>query len=214
MTYFDEIARQKNQMIKFTSMATGISVEFPAFVTQFSDGYNISWGGGTNFGRTDPIKHYQSTSRAMSAAFDIVSKNKQTAIDNFRQYTQLIRMTYPAYGPQIGGANKVRTIKAAPLFRIRYANYFNSPTDENGLLGCINGVDFKPNFDAGHFISSEGDLLPMIYSLSFSFEPLHEAPMGFDVNSSSWIGDDEFPYKQNILTPSTPISANPDDGED
>ena len=115
MTYFDDIAREKNQMIRFTSMATGISVEFPAFITAFSDGYSIGWGGSTNFGRTDPIKHYQSTSRKISATFDIVSKNRQAAIDNFHQYTQLIRMTYPSYGPEIGGSNKVRTIKAAPL---------------------------------------------------------------------------------------------------
>ena len=213
MTYFDDIAREKNQMIRFTSMATGISVEFPAFITAFSDGYSIGWGGSTNFGRTDPIKHYQSTSRKISATFDIVSKNRQAAIDNFHQYTQLIRMTYPSYGPEIGGSNKVRTIKAAPLFRIRYANYISSPTDENGLLGCFQGVNFAPKFEAGHFISSEGDLLPMIYTLSFSFEPLHEAPLGFDVDSSSWLGGDEFPYKQNVFTPTVPVSANPDDGE-
>lgn len=213
MSYFDEIAESHGQMIRFTSMATGISVEFPAFITQFSDGYSVGWNGGTSFGRTDPIKHYQSTSRNISAGFDIVSRSREIAIKNFQQYTQLIRMNYPAYGPEIGGANKVRTIKAAPLFRIRYANYISSPTSENGLLGCMQGVNFQPNFDAGHFISSTGDLLPMIYSLAFTFEPLHEAPMGFDSDTGSWLGGDEFPYKQNVFGGLAPVSASPDDGE-
>tara|TARA_B100000927_G_C16435296_1_gene457372 strand:+ start:766 stop:1410 length:645 start_codon:yes stop_codon:yes gene_type:complete len=213
MSFFDEIAQQHNQIIKFTSMATGISVEFPAFITQFSDGYNISWGGGTNFGRTDPIKHYQSTSRNITAAFDIVSRSREVAIKNFQQYTQLIRMTYPAYGPRIGGANKVRTIKAAPLFRIRYANYISSPKSEEGLLGCMQGVSFNPKFESGHFISPTGELLPMIYSLSFTFEPLHELPLGFDVDSSAWLGGDDFPYKQEVFGSLEPVSASPEDGE-
>lgn len=214
MSYFDEIAREKKQTIKFTSMATGISVEFPAFIKSFSDDFKIGWGGGTNFGRVDPIKHYQSTTRNISATFDIVARNKEIAAQNFQQYTQLIRMTYPAYGPPIGGANKVRTIKAAPLFRIRYGNYISSPTDENGLLGCFQGVTFNPDFNAGHFLSADGDLLPLIYSLAFSFEPLHEAPLGFDADSSAWIGESEFPYKQDVLAPAQSMSANPDDGEE
>ena len=213
MSFFDDIARQHSQIIKFTSMSTGLSVEFPAFVTSFSDGYNISWQGNTNFGRVDPIKHYSSTSRNIQASFDIVSKNHDAAAQNVQQYTQLIRMTYPSYGPEIGGANKVRTIKAAPLFRIRYANYISSPTDENGLLGCFQGVNFTPKFESGHFISSTGDLLPLIYTLSFTFEPLHEAPLGFDVNSNSWLGGDDFPYRQNVFNPAIPASADPDDGE-
>ena len=214
MSYFDEIAEQHGQMIRFTSMATGISVEFPAFITQFNDAYGIGWGGSTNFGRTDPIKHYQSTTRNISAAFDIVSRSREIAVKNFQQYTQLIRMNYPAYGPEIGGANKVRTIQSAPLFRIRYANYISSPTNEAGLLGCMQGVNFQPNFDGGHFISSTGDLLPMIYSLSFTFEPLHEAPLGFDSDTSTWLGGDEFPYKQNVFGGQGPVSASPDDGEE
>ena len=214
MSFFDEIAESHNQTIIFTSMSTGLTVEFPAFLTNFSDGYSISWQGGTSFGRTDPIKHYNSTSRVINAAFDIVARNKEVATKNFAQYGQLIRMLYPSYGPEIGGANKVRTIMAAPLFRVKYANYINSPVDANGLLGCFGGVSFQPKFESGHFISSDGDLLPMVYNLTFTFEPLHESPMGFDAQSSAWLGGDEFPYKQEALDLLDVSSANPDDGEE
>lgn len=214
MSYFDEIAQRHSQIIRFTSMSTGLSVEFPAFIKSYSDGYNIGWQGGTTFGRTDPIKHYSSTSRSINASFDIVARNRDIAASNFVQYSQLIRMLYPSYGPEIGGSNKVRTIKAAPLFRVKYANYINSPTDENGLLGCFGGMTFQPNFDAGHFISPEGDLLPLIYTLTFTFEPLHEAPMGFEAESSAWLGGEEFPYKQGVFSATNISSADPDAGEE
>ena len=214
MSYFDEIAKQHGQIIKFTSMATGISVEFPAFLKTFNDGYSVSWTGGTTFGRTDPIKSYTGTSRNITGTFDIVARNKEIAIENFTKYTTLIRMLYPSYGPEIGGSNKVRTIKAAPLFRIRYANYISSPIDEAGLLGCFQGVSFSPQFESGHFITPSGELIPMIYSLNFTFEPLHELPLGFDVDSDAWIGGDSFPYQQDLISPATPMSASPDDGEE
>ena len=213
MSFFDEIAEQYGQMIKFTSMATGISIEFPAFVKSFSDNYTQGWSGSTSFGRTDPIKHYQSTNRNISATFDIVARNKEIATQNFQKYTTLIRMLYPSYSEEIGGSNKVRTIKAAPLFRIRYANYISSPENENGLLGCFSGINFNPDFNSGHFITESGELLPLIYTLNFSFEPLHESPLGFDVNSDAWIGGDSFPYQQDVMAPLEPVSADPEDGE-
>lgn len=214
MSYFDEIAEQHGQMIKFTSMATGTTIEFPAFLKSFNDGFNVSWTGGTTFGRTDPIKNYTGTSRSISGTFDIVARNKDIAIENFVKYTNLIRMLYPSFGPEIGGSNKVRTIKAAPLFRIRYANYISSPVDEMGLLGCFQGIQFSPQFESGHFITSSGELIPLIYSLNFTFEPLHEMPLGFDADSDAWLGGDSFPYQQNTISPALPMSAAPDDGEE
>ena len=41
MPFFDEIARRSGQIITFTSIATGDEVSFPAFITQFSDSFNV-----------------------------------------------------------------------------------------------------------------------------------------------------------------------------
>ena len=61
MPFFDEIAKRSGQVIHFTSVSTGDVVRFPAFVTNFSDDYSIQWGSSAIFGRTDPIKSYQTT---------------------------------------------------------------------------------------------------------------------------------------------------------
>ena len=63
MAYFDEIVKNSDQIITFTSAVTGKEVSFPAFITNFSDDYSVAWSGETLFGRVDPIKNYQSTSR-------------------------------------------------------------------------------------------------------------------------------------------------------
>ena len=213
MAFFDEIARRSGQLIHFTSMATGKSVSFPAFITSFSDNYNIGWSGESSFGRVDPVKHYQSTTRSISAAFDILARNKDIAVDNFKKYTELIKMTYPAYGEQIGNNPNVRTIKASPLLRIKYSNYIFSEDNPIGLLGCFQGVIFQPNFEAGHFLDGAGGgdpvMIPIAYSLSFNFEPLHEKVLGSNATTGEWLGGQGFPYQQGGLTSRVVQPASP-----
>lgn len=196
MAFFDEIAKSVDQMIRFTSVSTGDQVEFPAFVTNFSDDYSVSWGEEAIFGRIDPIKNYQSTSRRINASFDILGKDRATAIKNFESYSRLIRMLYPVYSDPIGTENRARTIKAGPLLRIKYSNYIRSSTSDNGLLGCITGVTFKPEFDTGHFLLDNNEMVPIRYAMTFVFVPLHEKELGFDQKGEFL--DQTFPYNRQI----------------
>ncbi len=205
MAFFDEIAESTGQMIRFTSIATGDQVEFPAFVTSFSDEYGVAWSDEQVFGRIDPIKQYQSTTRRINTSFDILGKDKETAIKNFENYTRLIRMLYPVYSDPIGRENNSRVIKAGPLMRIRYSNYIRSATSEDGLLGCIQGVTFKPEFDSGHFRNATGDLVPIRYSMSFMFIPLHEKQIGSDIGGQFL--DSSFPY--NVVARTSTSSPSP-----
>lgn len=213
MAFFDEIAKGTGQMIQFTSVATGDRVEFPAFVTQFSDDYSVSWSGGTTFGRIDPVKSYQSTGRRIQASFDILGRNEVKALENFQNYSRLIQMLYPVYSDPVGRNTKSRTIRAAPLLRIKYANYMRSPASEHGLLGCIQGITFQPKFESGHFFADSGEMIPLVYSVNIVFEPLHEVPMGFDPNGIFL--DNTFPYNQTdaVVSPRQP-AVNPMLGSD
>lgn len=200
MAFFDEIAKSVGQMIRFTSIANGDQVEFPAFVTSFSDEYGVSWGDEQIFGRIDPIKQYQSTTRRINTSFDILGKDRETAIQNFENYTRLIRMLYPVYSSPIGKENNSRVIKAGPLMRIRYSNYIRSTTSEDGLLGCIQGLTFNPQFDSGHFMNGSGDLIPIRYTMGFTFVPLHEKQLGSDIKGRFL--DNTFPYNVSARTTS------------
>ena len=195
MAYFDEMAKRSEQIISFVSVSTGTEVKFPAFITQFSDDYSVSWGGGNVFGRIDPIKHYQSTGRRINCAFDILGRNEEIALKNFENYSRLIQSLYPVYSDPVGVNTKSRTIMAPPLLRIKYANYMNSPRSDKGLLGCIQGLTFQPKFDSGHFFADTGEMIPLNYSMTFVFEPLHEEPLGHDPNG--FFLDPTFPYHIN-----------------
>ena len=63
-------------------------------------------------------------------------------------------------------------------------------SNEQGLLGCINGFSFNPNRESG-FYDVDGELFPKNFNISFQFEPQHETPMGFEENRFI---DGNFPY--------------------
>ena len=111
-------------------------------------------------------------------------------------------MCYPVYSAPIGNSNKARTIKAPPIWRVKYANYISS-SDGRGLLGTISGITFSPKFEQGHFIDQQ-KLIPVIYNLNFNFQPLHEDTLGFNEQGQFLVSD--FPYKfKNRNTGNSPL---------
>ena len=197
--FFKDIAKNYGEAgeIKFFSVITGETISFPAFITGFNDSYNASFGGETIFGRNDPVKHYQATSRTIQTTFDILGVNLEDAKQNLIKYSKMIQLLYPVYSSPIGGQNKARTIKAPPLWRIKYANYIYS-NNENGLLGVLSGLNFQPDFDKGTHIIRDGDqLIPKGFQMSFTFEPLHEEPLGTVAGGKNFITP-TFPYNMNV----------------
>tara|TARA_B100000282_G_scaffold276728_1_gene235054 strand:+ start:873 stop:1523 length:651 start_codon:yes stop_codon:yes gene_type:complete len=207
---FRKIAEGTKQTIQFISVSSGNEVTFPAFITRFSDDYTVSWGSTTSFGRTDPVKNYQSTGRRISTSFDILGENEEQAIENFKNFSALVQMLYPVYSDPIGTNAKARTIKGIPLLRIKYANYIQSPQGAP-LLGCIFGFSFNPKFESGHFLNA-GNMIPVNYSLNFSFEPLHEQTLGHDASGAPSLFNN-FPYSVNFAEPGEPVPAG-NAGED
>jgi len=192
---FQNIAERKNQMLYIASIATGASVKFPAFIERFSDSYNVSWGNENSFGRVDPVKPYQSTSRRISVGITVLAPDFAKGQENFTQYSKLIQMLYPVYSePLHVGGSKGRTIKAPPILKIKMMNYIQSPSGDDGLLGCISGLSFDPDFNMGHFIQSDGTIIPKKFNISFSFVPQHDAEIGFD--TSGGFLSSTFPYGQ------------------
>ena len=194
MISFHDIAKGSNHLVKFLHVATGTRVEFPAFITEFSDNVQVSWGTETIFGRTDPVKPYQGTTRNIALGFDVLAPTLEKAKENLHNYSLLVQMMYPVYSEPLAGANsRGRVIKAPPLIRLEFMNLVKNTSltsREQGLLGCINGFSFNPNRDSG-FYDIEGELFPKNFNISFQFEPQHETPMGFERNMFL---DRSFPY--------------------
>ena len=194
MLSFHDIAKGSNHLVKFHHVATGTRVEFPSFITDFSDQVSVSWGTETIFGRTDPVKPYQGTTRSISLGFDVLAPTLEKAKENLFNYSKLVQMMYPVYSAPLAGTNsRGRVIKSPPLIRLEFMNLVKNTSlvsDDTGLLGCINGFQFSPNRDSG-FYDVDGELFPKNFNISFQFEPQHETPMGFENNRFI---DASFPY--------------------
>ena len=194
-TNFGDIARGKNQIVSLEHVATKTKVDFPAFITEYSDSYQVQWGNEQVFGRNDPIKPYQSTTRQLQIAFDVLSPSFESAKDNLSKFQTLTKMLYPVYSAPLDGSGGSvgRTIKAPPLLRVRFVNMVQSANGNGSLLGCIEGLDFSPNKEAGYFVELTGELFPKHFNLSFRFTPQHESPLGWDAESKQFLTK-TFPY--------------------
>ena len=212
-TDFNKIAESKNQVIKFIHIATGTTVIFPAFLTEYSDNYSVGWGTEQIFGRNDPVKPYQSTTRQIQLGFDVLSHNMESAMDNLSKYTTLTKMLYPVYTAPLsgqGGSGSLgRTIKAPPLIRLKFVNMIQSADGNGSLLGCIEGFNYSPNQAAGFFIETDGSIFPKHYNISFRFTPQHESPLGWGSETSEFLTEN-FPYSASpASSPSLSQGSNP-----
>ena len=112
------------------------------------------------------------------------------------------------YSDPLGGnENNARTIKGAPMMRIKYANYINTDHHEDGLLGFVGGFGFNPDFQAGHFVQSS-TMIPAKYSLNFNFEPVHEKPLGASYSNPETFLDEAFPYSAEKLSVQVPLTGD------
>ena len=201
-TNFGDLAVSKNQSIIFVHVATEKTVFFPAFLTEYSDNYSVSWGNEQIFGRNDPIKPYQSTTRQLQVGFDVLSPDLEAAKTNLAKMSILTKMLYPVYtAPMNGAENSLgRTIKAPPIMRIKFVNMIQSADGNGSLLGCIEGFNYAPNAEPGYFIERDGSIFPKHFNISFRFTPQHKSPLGWGAEDKEFITD-AFPYSA-VQTPS------------
>ena len=201
-TNFNDVARSKNQEVILTHIASNTTVSFPAFLTEYRDSYQVSWGNEKIFGRNDPVKPYQDTQRRLTVAFDVLSPNFTSAVENLQKFQTLARMMYPVYSAPLDGSGGSigRTIKAPPLIRVRFVNMIQSAAAGGGsLLGCIEGVNFEPDKDMGYFVERSGELFPKKFNISFNFTPQHESPLGWDAETTEFLSGD-FPYSAESVS--------------
>jgi hypothetical protein len=85
--------------------------------------------------------------------------------------------------------NNASTIKAAPLFKLKFANLIQSakvgPTAsgiESGLIGTIDGLTYAPDLEQGFFDPEPGVLYPQTIKLAFGFYVAHDHALGWSQN--------------------------------
>jgi hypothetical protein len=146
--------RSTNAKLSIKSVVTNTVVEFPAFLTDFSQTFDATWNTEDVFGRMDPIATYQGTKRTMSLGFDVPAGSVDAAISNLARCAELIKMVYPMY-------NNKGILSKPPLIRIRFANLIRGRLliDKEGSATGGGGGTVRGAIDAtgtGQFKLAEG----------------------------------------------------------
>jgi len=93
----EDYAKTSGAVLVIKSEAGGGSVDFPAFLTDFTQTFSSEWATERVFGRNDPIATFQGTKRTISLAWDIPSATLADAKQNLKKCGDLSQFLYPGY---------------------------------------------------------------------------------------------------------------------
>jgi len=192
MLNFKDISKNTGYNIFFEHIATKKKVDFPGFITDISDNFQVTWQPTDVYGRMDSILTYQKTSRSMTLAFDVLSHSPENAKENLRTLREFTRMMYPKVS-SVDQGGFARVLKAPPLMKVRFANLIQSSATGDGLLVALKGFNWKPALATGWVKGSQGLIFSREFNISLTMEVLHEHDLGFD-EENGWIGGEEFPW--------------------
>ena len=192
MVNFLDISTNSGYNIFIENITVQKKIDFPGFITDFSDNYQMAWTPNNVYGRMDPIMTYQRTSRSATLSFDVLSPDKETSVENMKKIRQFFQMMYPKLS-KVDQGGFGRVLKAPPLMRIRFANLMQSSANGKGVLVAMKGANFKPAKEAGWVTADKGVILAKEFNISLSMDVLHEHDLGFD-EENNWLGGEDFPY--------------------
>jgi len=143
----EEYAKKSGAVLVIKSEVGNKSVDFPAFLTDFTQTFASEWATEQVYGRNDPIATFQGTKRTISLAWDIPSATIADAKNNLQKCADLMTFLYPGYmstapipkksskkGTSKGGKGSTpkkksghnpkhaSILSAAPLVRVTFAN--------------------------------------------------------------------------------------------
>ena len=113
---------------------------------------------------------------------------KNNSADDTETRAAKNNVTKSQLGNGIATQQNAATIKAAPLFRIKFANLVQSTRTaetsdsiESGLIGSIDGLTYSPDLEQGFFdpISEGNTLYPQTIKLAFGLTVAHDHPLGW-----------------------------------
>ena len=209
MSYRDIVAGYSGQngtgaTLSIKSMINGKEVSFAAFLTGLSQNFKSNWDASPVFGRNDPIATFQNTTRTVSIGWAVPAASLEEAKNNEIKISNLITFLYPGYldatpppdpssNNNASPSRKNFVMSKSPLVKVKFANIIQAQVGD-GLLGWIDGIDWKPKIDSGMFAEG-GNFYAKSIDLSINLNVLHQQDLGTDQNGN-WIGNStNFPFK-------------------
>jgi len=183
----DAYANGKQLFLSIFHVASGLEVNFKAFITQYNENFSTEYTPEKVFGRFDPIMTFSNTTRTIgSVSWELPAFSLQEAKANLARCNRLAQFMYPAYLNRY----QANTLARPPLMRIRFANLIrNSAAGDSpyasvsGLLVAVGGLTITPDFAAdgpGFFDPGGSTLYPKSIRLDLTgITVLHEHQIGW-----------------------------------
>lgn len=194
------------QTIHIEAIHADVQAIFKAFVTGFTDKYSTNYNSEEVYGRMDPVQMYKNTQRVISISFDVPSETEHEAMVNQKNCASLARMQYPVYDT-LGNAT---SIKASPLFKIRFGNLISNNETGEGLVGTLAGFNYEVDTDRGFHIDKENRYFPKNVTVSLEFTVQHSHHLGFGGADGEAGKFNQFPYGGGKEPPSHDPDQVPD----
>jgi hypothetical protein len=186
----------KGGNIPFLNFLPSNILVFPAYLSSFSDKFQVDASGQKYYGRTDPTPNYKGVTRNISVGLSIPCFNSKDANENMKKINAFVQNLYPTYNSFKGDL----IMGSPPLVRVKFGNLItNQAKGYGGLLGYITSFDYSFDVNDGFYFSNDGsnstNLFFKSYNLTFTFTVLHEGVVG-NINGKESINR-PFPYQTN-----------------
>ena len=209
-------------------------IQFIAYVTSFTERYDVKQSAEQPFGRTNPFYIWQGNDRSISLSFDMPSSGISKGLDNLNNLSWLLASLYPTFKD----TTTATSIAASPLFRVRYANLICSSTKSGqGLLCAIGNINVSHDMEAGflsanpknmgsafannaakaivaagvqdHVAEGKKFLIPKLIKLTLDLKVVHDHALGWDYHTGEFRGGrsaPSFPHDFGLFREGSPGS--------
>lgn len=168
--------------VSVTHVPTGVTISFPAFLTEYSDSSEAQYERTTIPGAVNPVASHVTTKRSVEAGIEIVSDSLEEAKRNFDKLKKMSLFYYRARN-KITQEIYVNDYSIPNFVRIKFANLIGRFDDRSGpgLLGYPSGFSITPKVEHG-FFEDVGAIYPKTYQLRISIEVTQEELPNLTVN--------------------------------
>ena len=191
-----------NTQIQIFSYSRNKIISLNGDIQAFQDQYAVKTNSEEVYGRIDPIKTYSGTTRSISFTV-LLDSTSGPAQSNFLIAIALASRMYGRYTTDNMTDSKdqqipVAVLKSPPLFalkvkpivvggtRVTFEHRGQQKTEYGMLPGFFSSFSISYDTTKGIDDASSGaNGVPREMTLSFSFEPLHDRPGGFDSEGES-----------------------------
>jgi hypothetical protein len=128
--------------LRVTSMRDNSTINFRAFITNFSDSFNMTWSDINYVGRQDTIKTFKGVTRGASVGFKVAALYESDMAINYGKLNRLVKMA------AVGSSNVDGKYIVGPLCKITMGKWFtNTPCVFNSIKFDIQTAEYSWDID-------------------------------------------------------------------